>query len=84
MQHFRNEVSAAILLNAPCDLPEATIEEIEESVLADAKALTARLNLQRLRDSRFMNIMFNDAISETKHRLRKAAARQALANEWEA
>jgi len=79
MQHFKSEVRETVLIHDPGVLPELTIQRIEHDVLGDALALVLTLPIDRLKDRRYMNIMIGDAISETKDRLRKAAARQ----EWE-
>lgn len=76
MQHFKNEVWETVLYHDPCILPESTIQRIEHDVLADAQDLVLTLPVDRLKDARYMNIMIGDAISETKDRLRKAAARE--------
>jgi len=73
-QHFRNEVLDTILHNDPRTLPEATIQRIEQDVLAEAQDLVSTLPIDQLKNPRYMNIMIGDAISETKDRLRKAAA----------
>jgi hypothetical protein len=78
-QHFRNEVWETVLLHDPATLTEATIQRIEHDVLGDAQDLVLTLPVDRLRDPRYMNIMIGDAMSETKDRLRKAAAREG----WE-
>lgn len=79
MQFFKSVVWDAILHHDPGTVPESTIQRIEHDVIADAQDLVLRLPLERLQDSRFMNIMIGDSMSDTRNRLRKAAARQA----WE-
>jgi uncharacterized protein (DUF1778 family) len=77
MQQFRNDVLDAILYNAPGDLADEAVEQVENNVLAQAKEFISRLNDVYLRDEHYMNIMVGDATSETRDLLRKAAKRQA-------
>lgn len=77
MQSFRNEVWDTILHHAPATLSESTIQRIEIDVLADAQDLVVTLPFDRLKDHRCVNCMISETVSETKDRLRKAAARQA-------
>ncbi|MCZ2153420.1 MAG: hypothetical protein LC114_05900 [Bryobacterales bacterium] len=81
MQHFRNDVLDTILYNAPIDLADEAVEQVENTVLAQARELVSRLNDDYLRDQHYMDIMVSDAMSETRDLLRKAAARQAWINQ---